>query len=633
MPTAFVRSPPDSETLESQAGNKNKNKLSDKNTANDITGGDEYGSGIISKPAAMVAHAAGNLGDMPAIGPYAIATQMIASGIGRFAQIFGYSRPNVITDTVIMKPSPTGNLANIDAADAAMKLTLDSKCELTIDSRTVGLDGADQMGIKDIVMRESYLTSFDWGPDLGPDSFLWNARVTPMQFAPLEDEIHPTPMSQVAEMFEYWQGSIKFRFQIIKSDFHKGRLLIRFDPNSNPLAVEYNTAFSRVVDIAEQDDFEIVVGWGQAEPWLQCGSMTDIVNFDAASRFLKEQFLTNGVLDVAVLNDLVCPSTDSPIRVNVFVSMCEDAKFAAPTNRTMNNLHIFNNPLDTRQRLNSQSGMADATENPGAITDRPLGGDSVQTIANMCETTDNTYKVFYGDPPTSLRELMKRYVFTKQWVPNPAAPGTLRAQVLLNKDAPYFSGYDDNGIETSILFPSNKVNIVNTDFSSWWVPCFAGYRGARRKKYLFSNGGTSNPVVIRESDITSGNGAVVSNEIDFVTESPEIVSRWATTNYNKDSGNGATATNLMINNTIEVELPYYRPERFTSGRIVSAQSMRCNSHKVTVSSTTPDPATIFSQTLQFSTNFQQWDAVGEDFSLFFFTGCPILYNYVLNENS
>merc|ERR1739838_1286251 len=67
--------------LESQAG-----KYS--NTIN----GDEYGSGIISKPAAAIAKAAGALANI--------------------AKMFGFSRPNIITNTVLTKFSPTGNLAN-----------------------------------------------------------------------------------------------------------------------------------------------------------------------------------------------------------------------------------------------------------------------------------------------------------------------------------------------------------------------------------------------------------------------------------------------------------------------------------------------------------------------------------------
>jgi len=211
--------------LVSQSGRRTKKNLSATNQKNSLNANDEYGSGIISKPAAAIAKAAGQLSSLPVIGPYATATQIASGAVSNIAQLFGYSRPTVVTDTQLMKPSPTGNLANTDAADAAMKLTLDSKAELTVDSRTVGLDGTDQMGVTDYAQRESYLTTFTWAPDQTADDLLWNTRVLPMMLDNINGEIHMTPLAHIATAFESWQGSLKFRFQIVKSDFHKGRIL------------------------------------------------------------------------------------------------------------------------------------------------------------------------------------------------------------------------------------------------------------------------------------------------------------------------------------------------------------------------------------------------------------------------
>jgi hypothetical protein len=157
--------------LVSQSGRRRARALNSRDQGNSIAS-DEYGTGIISKPAAAIARAAGQLSSLPVIGPYMTASQIAAGATANIAKIFGYSRPAVITDTQIMKPSPTGNLASTDAADAVIKLTLDSKAELTVDSRTVGLAGQDEMGITEYCMRESFLTSFSWEPDQAPDSLL-----------------------------------------------------------------------------------------------------------------------------------------------------------------------------------------------------------------------------------------------------------------------------------------------------------------------------------------------------------------------------------------------------------------------------------------------------------------------------
>ena len=625
MPTSKI-------PLISQAGRNGNSKLSDNNRANSITANDEYGSGIISKPAAVVAKAAGLLSNIPAIKPFALATQMVSGTVGEIAKIFGYSRPAIISDIQLFKPNPTGNLTNVDAPDAVHKLTMDSKAEITIDSRVAGLDGVDQMGILDIAQRESFLTSFTWSPSDGVDTLLWNCRVTPMLYAILfgNQEIHPTPMSMLAQCFDVWQGSIRFRFQVVKSDFHKGRILARFDPRDHEVAVEYNVNYSRVIDIAEEDDFEIVVGWAQAKAWLNCGSLSDSGTNYSVGRISGAPDACNGVLELDVLNALVCPAEDSPISINVFVSMCEDAKFAAPSNRKLNNYHLFPEQVPV---LDSQSGLLDGTENPSnPMTDRPTGSSTLQPIASCNSESDQTYSVFYGDPPTTIRELCKRYVQTKVWVPSSPGDGVVRIVNLLNKDAPYQSGWDPEGIDTSEVDGTTKLNVVNTDYSSWWAPCYAGVRGARRKKYFFNNGAESNPSVTRGRYAGTGNG-VYTNSSLLTTADTNKLGKWASTRTAPNSGGGSSATNLGVNNTIEVELPFYAEERFRGSRMVRAQSLPSNSHSVVTTSMTANSTTPALGDITFHTTYQQWDAVGEDYTLMFFTGCPVLYNYTVREFS
>lgn len=617
--------------LRSQAG-KQKKKKSNKNTINSQ---DEYGTGIISKPAAMIAKAAGLLEDLPLLRPYALATQMVASKVGDVAKIFGYSRPSVITDIQLFKPNPTGNLANADASDAVHKLTLDSKAELTVDSRTVGLDGTDQMGIKDIAMRESYLTTFSFTPTNDVDDLLWNTVVQPSNWALGPDngggvEIHPTPAAMIANSFDTWQGTMKYRFQIVKSDFHKGKVLVRYDPNALDADVNYNTNYSRVIDLAEEDDFEIEVGWGQSRPWLQCAAMRDGgVDYSDSIRQSKPDGFGNGVLELNVLNKLVSPSVDSSITINVYVSCGEDIRFAAPSNKFYQALHVFPNasPL-----LASQSGMeADVAQ---TVTDKPVGADPIQMIASEGDCADNTPLVFYGDPPTSLRELMKRYTFEKQQFPVIPNEGVLRVQTLLNKNLPYFSGWDPEGIDRSDVDETTPLNAVQTGPIGWFAPCYAAYRGALRKKYFLggSIAGT-NPGVVRRDFQNGGNGEYSYASSDLTTVDVATLGRRLSTSSYQRSMQGASVTNAGVNNTIEVELPYYQDQRLSSSRIVGAQSLQSNSHTLTTTSFAPAEGILGAALGSAYTSSQSWGAVGEDFTFFFWTGAPILYNYTVDGNS
>nr|APG78584.1 hypothetical protein 2 [Wenzhou picorna-like virus 10] len=655
--------------LVSQSGRRRARALNSRDQGNSIAS-DEYGTGIISKPAAAIARAAGQLSSLPVIGPYMTASQIAAGATANVAKIFGYSRPAVITDTQIMKPSPTGNLASTDAADAVIKLTLDSKAELTVDSRTVGLAGQDEMGITEYCMRESFLTSFAWEPDQAPDSLLWNTRVLPMQLDNVNEEIHMTPLAHMATCFGNWQGSLKFRFQIVKSDFHKGRILARWDPNQFTSSVNYNTNYSRVIDIAETDDFEIVVGWGQSSPWKECGSpYATGSNFSAVSRLYTNDTQANGVLELAVLNELVSPSIDAPISINVFVSACDDFKLANPSNSKLNYFHLFPvpptepNDLEVQDDalgpggqgqvqnvglgpflpaggigdpsngeydvLPSQSSEPNVETGDSTESDKPTSSGEIISIASKSDPDDNTYMVYYGDPPTSIRELCKRYCFTRMWFPERASTGAIRINGLTNKDLPYHTGWDSHGIDTSTV-TGNPLTVGPTAFHSWFLPAYAGYRGGMRKKYFFTGNLKQSPQVSRSLYHTYGNGSSTDLELS-ATQSNAERQKFYSSRWNSSAGTGTAATNMSINDTIEVELPFYWNRRFAASRQIRAQTLQCNSHRVVTTAATISGEAQNQDTLGLF--YQQHDAVAEDFSLFFFTGVPIYYFYSLNETS
>jgi hypothetical protein len=581
-----------------------------------LNSNDEYGKGIVSGPASAVAQAAGKLTSVPSIAPYARATEMVAKGVAGMATHWGYSRPPIVTDIVQQKPTPTGNMANTDAADAVMKLSLDSKQELTIDSRTVGLDGEDQMDISRFVQRESYLTSFTMFPESVTDAMLWNCKVTPNLYTVNGAEIHPTPMAYMAVPFGYWQGSIKYRFQIVKSNFHKGKILLRWDPRSHGADIQYNSVYSRVIDIAECDDFEIVVGWGQSVPFLEVGEITLVENF-AYTRFPTEEGLTNGNLEVNVVNNLVSPSIDSSIHFNVFVSACEDMKFGEPLPSAMDKFSVF---PQSPERLTPQSGTIDGPAIAGTsegLTDIPTNPEAITPISTGGQVADQTLNVFFGESPKSIRELLRRYIRHRVDVfdPNTAGLGNFYTLKLRDKGLGYWVGDDPNGIDIGLTYSI-------CTFAQWFMPCYAAWRGATRSKYTFNNSASdTNPTVSRIGYAPFNR--VTKTAIPHAAEEYELSAK-LTMSTGNDTAGGAATTNIGINNTIEVETPYYNGVRFSTARWPSALFANgCHSNQISTvlySSSDTDPTVT-------GLRINTWKSVGEDFTLFFFTGCPILYKY------
>jgi len=596
-----------------------------------MNSGDEYGQGIISKPASAIAKAAGALKSIPLIMPYARATEMVATKVGDIARLFGYSRPAVLTDPGIMKPMPAGNVANIDAADAVVKLTFDSKNEVTIDPRVTGLEARDEMGVIDYVKRESYLTTFNWTSDANPGDMLWNCRVAPDLFGSvnyttptLRRELHMTPMCHMAQLFKYWQGSIKFRFQVVKSAYHKGRMLIRYDPRSLGANIDYNTNYSRVIDIAEAEDFEITIGWGQFQPWLECEEIDGNLNYSPSTR-LSELFMRacNGVIELDVINELVSPSADSDISVNVYVSMCDDAKFADPDALKIRSLNYFRHPQEepppplaaraAEEPLESQSGLV--MEND---VDEPNASMKLDTIASEGSDTDQTMNVYFGESITSIREMIKRYVMTRYWCRTYAkGPGDFNIMTLTNKTFPYQQGYDPLGVDNEEF---GKYNFSNMNPLSFFQPCYAGYRGSVRHKYLYHTAGMQvAPIVTRNEYQIAPMGTWLRNNV--IGDSSTSVTKFCT----RDTWQGAAVTGTQTNSGLEVEFPFYNRARMGYSRLISARTLDC-----------PTTKSVFATGLDFSFSsgtddriaFQQWTAAGEDFSFYFFTGVPVMYQYV-----
>jgi hypothetical protein len=584
-----------------------------------MNSGDEYGQGIISKPASAIAKAAGMLKSIPLIRPYARATEIVATGVGDVARLFGYSRPAVITDPNIMKPVPLGNVANVDAADTVYKLTLDSKNEVTVDPRVTGLEGRDEMSVVDYVKRESYLATFNWTSDAGPGDMLWNCRVAPDLFRrvsyttpSLREELHMTPACHMAQMFKYWQGSIKFRFQIVKSAYHKGRMLVRYDPRALGATVDYNTNYSRVIDIADAEDFEITIGWGQHKPWLECEPIDSSINFSPGNR-LSELFMraANGVIELDVINELVSPNASSDISVNVYVSMCDDARFAQPDGEKIKDLTYFRHPQE--ETLQSQSGIVEQTG-----VDEPLAATQLETIASEAVPEDQTMNVFFGENVTSIRELVKRYVLTRYWYNSFAFGNGTNVTRLRNKTFPYQRGYDPEGLDTEQFGAYNNSNMNPI---SYFQACYAGYRGSIRHKYLYHTAGNMLMPVVEREDYSPDTAGIWSTQAITAanSDSGEITKAFTNTSWQ-----GAAGTGTTINNGIEVEFPFYNKGRIGYSRLIRAQDLDC-----------PSTSSWFATGLDFAFRqgteekiaFQQWTAAGEDFSLYFFTGVPIMYQY------
>lgn len=291
---------------------------------------DEYGKP--SFVAHSIAKSAGWFTHIPVIGKYARATQMLFENAGDIASLFGYSRPRVVEEAVNMRIRPGSSLAVVNVPDNIGSLALDAKKEVTIDPRVVGLVSSDEMAIQPIAMRESFLTVFPWNENAAPEQHLFSVRVNPVQGdLTTTGDHYITPAAFTSLPFKFWRGTMRYRFNIIASKYHRGRLKFVWDPefNGDQSGSNYNSNYITVVDINQQKDITLDIGWGSNFSYLEVGGL--VMPKFSTSAFNSPSMFANGTLSVFVVNSLTSPGpTNSDAAVAVFTSACDDYEVACP---------------------------------------------------------------------------------------------------------------------------------------------------------------------------------------------------------------------------------------------------------------------------------------------------------------
>jgi hypothetical protein len=599
-------------------------------TSDDLSpqsGEDEYGQGIVSKPAGIVARVAKKLTSIPPIAPYARATELAAGSVAQIASMLGYCRPNDISTILSVKPQYGGNMANTNLEDTAIKLSVDAKQELTLDPRTVGLSGVDELGIKNLAQRESYLTTFDWQVSDLRDQKLFGIAVTPGQTAVYSgglgaNEAHATAMAFASLPFQWWRGTIKFRFQIVASNYHRGRIRVVYEPFDTAPSLDYTTNYNRIIDLAEEKDFTVEIGWNQNVPYKQM--LRPLIDGEPFGPTFVNPFasaFSNGMLSLHVVNDLTVPNStvNNDIQVNVFVSAGDDFEVAGPAHDNMRR-YTFYDPIPPA--LDAQVGEdvvdLEKTTDPSA----PMKDTDEFVGSTQMDDNDKTNHVFFGEEIKSFRPLLKRYALTLHETSPEDATGNFWWRLRLPA-FPLSRGYVP---VSPAVFPD--VNVCEMTLLNWVSAGFTGWRGGIRHK-LFVGLNDLNPnsdesskltfaSVTREQMYTTGNP--YSNAFSTVDATSRVGTLLTQQGVANNFFNGGTANPLNRNPVQDIEVPFYSNWRFLpskrdSNNVNGLFRVNPPTYQLLVRA---DGAEDRPQVSDFV-------ATGEDFNLFFFTGCPVFY--------
>lgn len=565
-------------------------------------------TGVISKPATILSKTLSKLTAFPSIAPLATASSMAAGAAAELAKYYGYSRPVITEAPGSMRPTMTASMCYTDTPDLPTKFTLDSKQELSIDPRISGMPEGDPMSIQNIASRESYMFTETWSHNDAAESLLFNFRVSP--------QLHQTdsngglafaPVGAACLPFQYWTGKLKYRFQFVCSAFHRGRVRIVYDPNFSQ-EDHYNTVSSEIIDITQNSDFTLEVGISQEMSLIDMEtdpSLTSVSNM-VSNLPITTAARGNGVIAVYVLNDLMTPDivNAGSIDINVYMSAGDDFELFVPTSNL--GTYVFK----------QQSGMVSSMPKNSDCNEKEQNLTSVLCIGTT--NNDELNKIYAGESIVSFRSLLKRYTLHE---PLTFVESSGRRTWNARRCAfPYLRGNVAGAVhQTGALAPYNYCNTLVLHLIT---AMFSGNRGGIRYKLVprgnlseYSGYAERIPWQIAKYYFNQ------SSTVSYTSMSHAAYeSTYATTgnDFSPPLGyTGMIATTEHINPTLEFECPYYSPWRFTPGKTEdwtqngygTYEGFRC----------------MASANSTIGGGIDSFVAIGEDFQVYFFTGCPRMF--------
>lgn len=442
---------------------------------------------------------------------------------------------------------------------------------------------------------------------------------------------------------------MEFRFQIVSSNFHRGRLRVVWDPHSltgGDSSTGFNTMYTRIIDIADMRDFTFKVGWGREYSFLPVRNPMKLRDglpipsyaAGATAPAVLQEVFGNGTISVFVVNDLTTPNpdptVDASVEVNVFVNMCDDARFAEPTDAALANISYF--PSEAPVPPQMLTVIPESDEQVAQVQlSAPDSTEVTTEVGTAGDPTDHTMDVFFGEQVSSIRELLKRYCLHSSISMKGADANNGMSVKLTMPDFPYYSGYNPDGPDVSADGPYSYSFMTPLNY---FTPAFVAYRGAVRWKHYVvrtpngyvgaasENGSFDGTLFVYRSDGLSRSLTTTYSYVPYsLVESYNILRggfnayKRSARYYFRSLFDGAYATPIQVNPDGEVELPFYTNRRFYNARrIRNLETPR-----------TPDDEMPGVHTVNYcgqTGNLFNLVAAGEDFSLSFFIGVPIMYS-------
>lgn len=585
------------------------------------SGEDNYPNGPVSSVASTIGNAADYFANIPIIGRFAKATSIGAKAVGAIATMFGFTNNPIITDATPIKSQPFHGLASAHISNVVDKLTLDPKNELSISPTTVGLPARDELAIADLTSRESIIASASWATASASGTLLFACNVCPTLCEATNGvanqwKLIDTPLGMTSRLFSNWRGDIKFRFKVVKTPYHKGSLVINYDPAGNIITTSDNNNVVQtvIVDISETDEFEIVVPYMAPQSFLRNNAVTQndwAVNGGSIATYNDDYH--NGRLTVRVLNNLTAPLDTASVSVVAWVSGCDNFELGNPSDLR----------LGTTNQYRPSPFQIQSGEEPKTSIKQFVMGVSTPTSPHI-------YDVNFGERIASVRELMRRAMYINMERANTNVSGTsLNKYVFTHTKYPPSYGFDSNGIHGAQQINGEEVD-VNFNFThpnvySWMQTCFVGMRGSMIWHYCgLHDEQIPTMKVCRITETTVSTRA----NLRALTSDILATSYSGSAKVSIENGAGLSGQSL-VHQATQAGLSVLYPQ-YTKFRFVSA-SPTYSTYGIAKDDTINEKfeLTVVNPNNGRFSGYDRYCSIGPDFNFFFFVNVPPRYNYVI----
>jgi hypothetical protein len=344
--------------------------------------------GNIETISRVVGQIASKMGEIPFLGAIAAPISAVADAVTGVSSLFGFSKPQDPEFPIKAELGYAKYFTNFNGDSKAKVLSLDARNQVSMVSY-ISPSKDDELSLAHLVQKPTFLGRFNWSTTDVSDTVVFNVPNVPdycvtatQPWAVGADGAlvhYNTMLSYLSGLFAFWRGSLRYKFKIVKSPFHTGRLRVDLVPGFNAVGDVYvrEKVYSQIIDIRETNEFEIEVPYKWNAPWKRL----------AMNPLLDKNRLSPTALLVRVLNPLRNGGQSAPnVELIVEVSGGKDFQFAYPYIK--GGMRPMNSPPPTSTPDNCQSGEVIAPGNPGYEAN----------------------SIGVGEVVTSLRQLLKRYV-------------------------------------------------------------------------------------------------------------------------------------------------------------------------------------------------------------------------------